>query len=245
MRDVLIFIPTYNERQNVEAIYQRIKGLGLPADILFLDDHSPDGTGEAIDRLAAQDPSVHVIHRREKGGIGSAHLEGIRRAYEKGHKILVTMDCDFTHQPEDIARFMERADGCDVVVGSRYLDSRSLREWSFFRKLQTYGAHFLTKHLLGIPYDTSGAFRLYRLGRIPKELFEKATAKGYAFFFESLYLLWLNGFSIKEIPIVLPARACGQSKMKLKDAAAGLSRLLGTCFQSRFRRKRYLLARKS
>ncbi len=241
----LVFIPTYNERENLEPIYTRIKRLGLDADVLILDDHSSDGTGEAADRIAAGDPRVAVIHRPGKNGIGSAHREGIRRAYEKGYDILVTMDSDLTHQPEDIPAFVAAAGQSDVVVGSRYLDPRSLREWSFFRRILTAAAHFLTRRLLGLPQDTSGAFRLYRLDRVPPAAFEKATANGYAFFFESLNILALNGFSIKEIPIILPARACGRSKMTLKDAVQGLWRLFATAVRVRVNRKDYLVSRPS
>ncbi len=238
---ILIAVPTYNEKENLEPLCLQILALGLEADLLIVDDHSPDGTGEIADKLASDHPQVRVVHRAGKLGIGGAHLEIIRRAYEGGYERLVTLDCDFTHQPEDIPLFISESKECDVVVGTRFVDPRSLKDWEPFRKMVTYLGHFLTQKLLGIPYDASGAFRLYRLDRIPAMAFERATATGYAFFFQSLYILCANGFRVHEVPILLPARTCGNSKMTIRDAAMGLWRLAATCVDSRTRRSSYLL----
>lgn len=217
-RKLLIFIPTYNEADNVEALYNQIRDLKLDAQILFLDDNSPDGTGEIVDRLAAQSPTVHVIHRSGKQGIGSAHATGIRWAYQRGFQLLVTMDCDFTHSPHRIPEFLACATDADIVVGSRYLQEGSLRTWNLFRKTLTRVGHLLTTTLLRMPYDATGAFRLYRLDRIPAGVFDLVYSRSYSFFFESLYVLWLNGCRIQEIPLELPARTYGHSKMAWKDA---------------------------
>jgi dolichol-phosphate mannosyltransferase len=224
-RRVLIFIPTYNEAENVEALFARIRSLDLPADILFLDDNSPDGTGAIIDRLIVANPNLYVIHRAGKAGIGSAHLAGIQWAYEHGYQTLITMDCDFTHSPERIPDFLEQASEHDVVIGSRYLQPGSLRTWNFTRRTLTRVGHVLTTFLLRMPYDATGAFRLYRLDRIPRQVFDLVCSKSYSFFFESLYILWLNAFSIKEIPLQLPARTYGRSKMAWPDAARSVHRL--------------------
>ncbi len=239
----LIAVPTYNERENLEPLVRRILKLPVEAALLIVDDRSPDGTGEIADRLAAEDPAIQVIHRPGKLGIGGAHLEIIRRAYALGVTYLITMDCDFTHQPEDIPQFIERSEGIDLVIGTRFVDPRSLKDWEPFRKMVTHLGHFLTQRLLGMPYDASGAFRLYRLDRIPAAVFDLVTARGYAFFFQSLYILWLNGFSVREIPILLPVRTCGHSKMTAYDAAKGLWRLAVTCVDSRTRRSGYLLSK--
>ena len=130
----LIFIPTYNEAENVENIYKQIKALNVDADMLFLDDNSPDGTGEIIDRISAADPSVHSIHRKGKLGIGSAHMDGIRWAYARGYKMLITMDCDLTHSPDYLPDFIRHSTDCDIVVGSRYMKKDSIVEWNLFRK---------------------------------------------------------------------------------------------------------------
>lgn len=241
--DTLIFIATYNEKENLALMAERLKNLGLDADLLLLDDNSPDGTGRIADEIAAANPRAHVIHRPGKLGIGSAHLDGIRWAYAHGYKTLVTMDCDFTHQPEDIPRFIEKSADHDVVIGTRFVNPGSLKDWDPLRKVVTHLGHFLTVKLLKMPYDASGAFRLYRLDRIPEACFDLVTARSYSFFFQSLLILSVNGFSIHEIPILLPARTCGHSKMTISDAAGGFSRLAVTYFDMRIRRGRYFMSK--
>lgn len=233
----LIFIPTYNEAENVEVLFNQIKALGLDADILFLDDNSPDGTGEIIDRLVAHNKGVSVLHRSGKLGIGSAHMRGIHWAYEGGYKQLITMDCDFTHTPDRIADFLAHAEQCDIVVGSRYMEKGSLAGWSLWRKALTRFAHFLTVTLLRMPYDATGAFRLYRIDKIPAGTFDLIDSRSYSFFFESLYLLWLNGHSVKEIPLELPARALGHSKMRLRDIFHSTYLLGHLFFRTHFQRQ--------
>ncbi|MBA3405826.1 MAG: glycosyltransferase, partial [Gemmatimonadaceae bacterium] len=205
----LIFVPTYNERDNVENMVRQLAALGLDADLLFMDDNSPDGSGGILDRLAEEPLRLEVIHRTGKLGIGSAHIDGIRWAYDHGYDRLITLDCDFTHTPADVARVMQLCDGNDLVAGSRYLLEDSLPGWNLMRKSLTGLGHLMTKRLLGIQFDATGALRGYDLRRIPRELFDLVKARGYAFFFESMFLLVRNGFSVREFPIVLPARTYG------------------------------------
>ncbi|MBI3501278.1 MAG: glycosyltransferase [Bacteroidetes bacterium] len=214
----LIFIPTYNEVENVGRIFLEIKSFNLGADILFLDDNSPDGTGEVIDKLANAHPNVFVIHRSKKSGIGSAHQEGIAWAYEKKYEVLITMDCDFTHSPSYIFNFIQSSDKAEIVVGSRYMKKHSLASWNLFRKTLTHFGHFLTVTLLDMPYDASGAFRLYNLKNIDQKLFQLIKSPGYSFFFESLFIMNYNKVRIFEIPIELPSRTYGTSKMSWNDA---------------------------
>ncbi|MDP9169620.1 MAG: glycosyltransferase [Acidobacteriota bacterium] len=222
----LVFVPTYNEAENVAALYREIEGLGLGCDFLFLDDNSPDGTGKIIDGLAAANPRVFTIHRPGKRGIGSAHSEGIQWAYSRGYEVLITLDCDFTHSPHSIPDFIAYAGDHHMVIGSRFMSENSLPGWNAFRRTLTYGGHFMTNLLLRMPLDATGAFRLYRLDLIPVEIFKLITSRGYAFFFESLYVLWLNGAIVKEIPISLPARTQGNSKMQIRDAYQSFQLLL-------------------
>ncbi|NQT06416.1 MAG: glycosyltransferase [Candidatus Omnitrophica bacterium] len=242
---LLIFIPTYNEHENVEKIYGEIKSLGISADILFIDDNSPDGTGRIIDELAVHDKGVYAIHRPAKLGIGSAHKEGISFAYNNSYKLLLTMDCDFTHKTEYIREFIKFADDYDIVVGSRYMEERSLEDWNLQRRFLTHFGHFLTKFLLCMPYDATGAYRLYRLDRIRPEIFKIIHSSSYSFFFESLYVLFLNGLKIKEIPIMLPRRCYGHSKMKLKDVFTSVFKLWNLCVRSLLYRRSYILKEKT
>lgn len=230
----LIFIPTYNEAENVERIFQQIQKLNLGADILFLDDNSPDGTGKIIDGIVAGNKNVSVIHRDGKLGIGSAHKVGIQRAYESGYQVLITMDCDFTHSPEYILDFIKNKDKTDIVVGSRYLKRDSLATWNLFRKSLTHLGHFLTVNLLNMPYDASGAFRLYNLKSIDPSVFSLIQSNGYSFFFESLFILNFNRKSIFEIPIELPSRTYGTSKMTWKDAWKSFQFLISLCMRKFF-----------
>jgi dolichol-phosphate mannosyltransferase len=238
----LIFIPTYNEAENVEPLYRRIQALGLDMDYLFLDDNSPDGTGQLIDRLAGENSRVHTIHRPGKLGIGSAHRQGIRWAHQHGYDVLVTLDCDFTHSPELIPLFLECSYEHDVVVGSRYLSKNSLVGWSVLRRFLTKVGHFLTTRLLRMPHDATGAFRVYRLDRIPDGVFDAVYSRSYSFFFESLYVLWLNNYRIKELPISLPARTYGHSKMAWRDAAYSSLLLAYLCAKTLINRKAFLYA---
>lgn len=214
----LILIPTYNELENSQRLCLEILALKLKGtDILFVDDNSPDGTGKLLEKISKKNKKVKVIHRTGKSGIGSAHLVGINWAYKHGYKELVTMDCDFTHSPSDITRMIVASKDFDIIVGSRYLGKKSLVGWNIYRKALTIMGHIVTKMLLGMNYDASGAFRLYRLDRIPRKIFNLVSSKTYSFFLESLYILNLNGMAIGEISIKLPPRTYGHSKMKLKD----------------------------
>jgi dolichol-phosphate mannosyltransferase len=240
--DLLIFIPTYNERENVEQILGQILSLGLPADVLFVDDNSPDGTGKLLDDIAARTKDIFVLHRAGKLGIGSAHAYGINWAYEHGYRLLITMDCDFTHSPEYIRDFLANADSADIVVGSRYMQEQSLSTWNPYRRLLTRLGHSATKLFLRMPFDATGAFRLYRLDRISRYFLDSVHSRGYSFFFESLYVLHLNGYQVAEIPTHLPARVYGHSKMRMSDAIHSLSHLVHTYFTTLLNRERFEIA---
>lgn len=238
--DAVIFLPTYNESGNVEKMAQRIRAQGLRADLVFLDDASPDGTGAILDTLAKGDLNLLIIHRPGKLGIGGAHLDGIRWAYDQGYKTLITMDSDFTHPPEQIRLLLKASESASVVVGSRHLEGSSIEDWGLFRRFLTRLGHILTVTFLKMPYDATGAFRVYRLDQIPREFFGLVTTNGYAFFFLSLYLLHRNSFSIVEIPIILKSRHEGKSKMSLKEIWRGLRVLFLTYRDSMIRPRKFL-----
>jgi dolichol-phosphate mannosyltransferase len=235
----LIFIPTYNERENVELLHSQIHALGLDIDILFIDDNSPDGTGELLEALARKHDNVYVVHRSGKLGVGSAHYSGIQWAYAQRYRRIVTMDCDFAHPPHYIKNIL--AVDSDVVVGSRYKHQESLAGWHLYRKILTRTGHFLTKTLLGMPFDATGGFRSYRLDKIPSHLFRLVNSKGYSFFFESLFIIHSNGFSISEIAIVLPPRTYGHSKMTTAEIRQSLRLLLSIYTNKLFYPGRFFL----
>ncbi len=235
----LVFIPTYNERENVMKLYERIVNLKIPLDILFIDDNSPDGTGAVLDQI--NQPNIYIIHRSGKLGIGSAHRDGIAWAYSHGYEQLITMDSDFLHRPEDIPALIEKAEESDIVVASRFIGKDSLQEWSLWRKFLTTSGHAVTKLLLNIPYDITGAFRLYKIERIPQDLFKKVTSSGYSFFPESLNMLHRNGISIAEIPVKLPKRTYGNSKLKFRDMVQWFLFILQLGIRNIFSKKDILL----
>ncbi len=241
---VLVFIPTYNERENVEILCQGLLDLGRGLDILFIDDHSPDGTGNILDGLAQKHPNLTVIHRSGKLGIGSAHREGIRWAYAQGYQVLITMDSDFTHPPVYVVALLDHAGDHDVVVGSRYVLPGSLEGWKLYRKFLSYLGHFLTVIFLRLKYDATGALRLYRLDRIPQQAFDLTHSMGYSFFYESLFILNFNKFTIKEIPIKLPARIQGHSKMRVQDVWQSFQLLVVIFWHTIVDRKRFKVAGK-
>jgi len=231
----LVLIPTYNEKGNVEDLYFHIKSLKIDLDILFIDDCSPDGTGKILDGLTQDDINLFVIHRKEKLGIGSAHKEGISWAYSKGYSVLITMDSDFSHSPDYIEKFIELSSESDLIVGTRYMKEGGMNSLPLLRRFLSKMAHFMTHFLLRMPYDSTNAFRLYRLDRIEEKLFSQVKSDSYSFFFESLYLIHSNSISISETPIELGIRPSGDSKMSIYDAFTSLRILIRISFQKYFK----------
>ena len=241
MGRLLALVPTYNEAENVEEVVDGILSLALDMDLLFVDDNSPDGTGAILDRLAQQHPRLRVLHRPGKLGIGSAHRDGILWAYQQGYQALVTMDSDLTHRPKDIVRLLEAAGDMDVVVGSRFINADSLQDWVWYRWLLTQAGHILTRVLLGLPQDATNAFRFYRLANIPRGLWDMVESPGYSFFFETLLRLSVNGLRVGEIPIDLPARTYGHSKMRFSDIRHSVLFLFDLGWRLRLRRSLLVL----
>jgi len=239
----LVIIPTYNEKENITQILAHLHALAISLDILFIDDDSPDGSGQLLDQLAAQHPHLRVLHRAKKEGIGSAHQAGLAYARTQGYETVITMDCDLTHSASDIPRFLESPG--DVVVGSRYLQKDSLSGWNWRRKFLTCLAHSLTQRILHLPYDSTGAYRLYRLRNIPASLFSLVQSQTYPFFYESLFILHCNKLKITEIPITLPPRTYGSSKMPITEPFRGLRHLLAVGLRYRLKPEAYRIPKKS
>jgi dolichol-phosphate mannosyltransferase len=238
-RDTLVVVPTYNEVGNVETICSELLALDVALDLLFVDDNSPDGTGKILDGLAKRHDNVRVLHRVGRQGIGTAHRAGIDWAYDRNYRRLVTMDCDGAHPPQYLPDLLAAGSDANVVVGSRFLKSGSLPGWSLFRRCLTRAGHTLTYLLLGMSYDATGAFRLYDLTRIPRGAWDVVRSGGYSFFFESLYIFHVNRYTIAQIPIHLPARTQGHSKMHLGEMWRSLRLLFSIYFASLFNKRRF------
>src|SRR3989440_7184470 len=212
--EILLFTPTYNEAENIRSLIEELLDLGLRADLLVIDDNSPDGTGDIVAGMMQNYPNLKLWKRESKQGIGTAHLTALRYAKSEGYRLFVSLDADYSHKPEDIPRLLELGDTHDIVVGSRFQRESSLREWNLFRRFLTHLGHFLTRTLLRLPYDGTGGLRLYRLDPIPATLFDRIESRDYEFFFESLTLLHMAGVKKCGISDVLPASTHGPSTRK-------------------------------
>ena len=227
MKKILIIIPTLNENRNVTIIFDQIKKFQKKSNILFIDDNSTDGTKEEILHLRNRSKKVFYLFRKNKKGIGSAHKDGIKWAYNKKYRYICTMDCDGAHHPKDISKMLKKIEYCDVVSTNRFLKKNSLVKWSLNRILITKMRYFLVRFLLGTKLDSSGAFRLYDSKKIKLKDILYAKDMHYNYFWESFFFLEKK-YLIKEISVTLPVRSLGKSKMNLNDIIFGLLYLIKT-----------------
>ncbi len=210
----LIIIPTYNEKDNVKKISDIILGKYQATDILFVDDGSPDGTGGIIDGLVSQNSKINVIHRAGKLGLGTAYICGFKWALERDYEYIFEMDCDFSHEPEYIADFLEAIKEADLVLGSRYTVGVSVINWTLYRLLISKFATLYVRIITGMPStDSTGGFKCFRRKVLETIDLDKIKSNGYSFQIEMTYNAWMAGFKVKEIPIIFYERAEGDSKM--------------------------------
>ena len=211
-----ICLPTYNELANLERMVRTLQPLLRDGDrILVIDDASPDGTGEVADRLAAELGFVDVLHRERKEGLGPAYLAGFREALANGAELVLEMDCDFSHDPNDVPRLIAAAEeGADVVLGSRYVRGGGVTDWGLVRRLISRGGSIYTEAFLRMGVkDPTGGFKCFRRTVLETIDLGAITAKGYAFQIETTYRAKRAGFRIAEIPILFSDRELGHSKM--------------------------------
>lgn len=214
MNSLLVTLCTYNERENLSRLLERIRGVVPEADLLIVDDASPDGTGAIADEEAAADPRVHVIHRAGKEGIGSATVAAFEFGLAGDYAFLLNMDADLSHRPEDIPAILDCIDQCDVVIGSRYVTGGTIRGWNVTRHVMSRGVNWLSRTFLGLsPRDTSGSFRCYRVSLLKKIPLENIVSQGYAFEEEILFRCRQAGARFAETPIVFEDRRAGKSKI--------------------------------
>ncbi len=218
----LLIIPTLNERKNITSLFEKIKKIDQKLNILFIDDNSTDGTREEILFLKKKNKSISYIFRPKKLGIGSAHKDGLKFAYKKKYKIILTMDADGTHNPKYIKNLLKYSSEYDLISTNRFEQKNSLIEWPIQRRFLTKVRYHLINILLNISYDSSGAYRCYNAKKIKLRDILNAKNDGYSFFWESLYLLNKKKYRIKEIPIYLPYRKVGNSKMTIRDIIGSL-----------------------
>jgi dolichol-phosphate mannosyltransferase len=216
MPRAVVCLPTYNEVENLEPM---IRALDVVLDtardgVLVVDDSSPDGTGEVADRLAAELPWVSVLHRDRKEGIGPAYVAGFRRALAEGAELVLEMDCDFSHDPRDVARLVEAAVDADLVLGSRYARGGGTENWGLLRRLVSRGGCLYAQVLLGVRVkDLTGGFKCFRRSTLEAIDLDAVSARGYGFQIETTYRVLRAGLRVREVPIRFVDRRVGESKM--------------------------------
>jgi glycosyltransferase involved in cell wall biosynthesis len=215
---IFVIIPTYNERENIGGLVKKVLALPLPAQVVVVDDNSPDGTGALLDALAAAEPRLHVIHRAGKLGLGTAHIAGLRHALERGADYAVTMDADFSHDPAYIPAMLAAARGLDLVIGSRYAAGGRAVNSPFFRRALSRGANLFAKVLLGLKAgDCTAGFRCYSAGVLKALDLGAIFSNGYSFLIEVLSEIQARGFRVGEIPISFIDREFGASKISRSE----------------------------
>ncbi|MFM8567555.1 MAG: polyprenol monophosphomannose synthase [Gemmatimonadota bacterium] len=211
----LVITPTYNERANVPTLVTRVLAQDPRIELLFVDDDSPDGTGDLIAELAAQDPRIHLLRRPGKLGLGTAYRDGFRWALERDFELIFEMDADFSHDPSHLPEFLKAAESADFVLGSRYLDGRvTVVNWPMTRLLLSYGANIYARFVTGLRlWDATGGFKCFHRRVLAAIDLDDVRSNGYAFQIEMSFRAVRKGFRPVEIPIVFTDRTLGESKM--------------------------------
>lgn len=237
---VLVVMPTYDERDNLDRVLDRLRAAVAAVDVLVVDDASPDGTGKLADSRAASDDRVYVLHRAAKEGLGPAYIAGFRWGLERGYDAFVEMDADGSHAPEELPRLLAALDDADVVLGSRWVSGGSVVDWPRRRELLSRGGNAYARLMLGLPVrDATGGFRVYRRGVLESVELADVASAGYCFQVDVLWRAWRMGFRIVEVPIRFVERTAGVSKMSSDVVKEALVRI--TVWGVRSRRGRRTL----
>ena len=231
MSDSIIIIPTYNEKENIEKIIRAIFALPKAFDILVIDDGSPDGTADIVRKMAGGEPSLFLLERPGKLGLGTAYIMGFKWALERDYQYIFEMDADFSHDPKDLPRLYSACadEGYDLAIGSRYVSGVNVVNWPIGRVLMSYFASKYVKFVTGFNiHDTTAGFKCYKRRVLQTIELDKIRFKGYAFQIEMKYTAYKIGFKIKEVPVIFVNRVEGTSKMSggiFSEALFGVIRL--------------------
>jgi dolichol-phosphate mannosyltransferase len=232
---VLVIVPTYNEKENLPLIVGRIRAATPDVHILVADDNSPDGTGQIADELVAADDHVHVMHRMGKEGLGAAYLAGFAWALENNYDVVVEMDADGSHQPEELHRLLSGLENADLVLGSRYVPGGQVRNWPKSREFLSRGGNTYTRIMLGIPLrDATGGYRAFRASALRALQLDQVASQGYCFQVDLAWRASKMGLRVKEVPITFVEREIGASKMSRHIVVEALWRVTQWGTKSRY-----------
>ena len=211
----LVIIPTYNERENIKRIVTAVLAQDESIDVLVVDDGSPDGTGQIVDTMAAENSRIHALHRSGKLGLGTAYVAGFKWALERDYQFILEMDADFSHSPDKLPAFLEAIKTADLVLGSRYQNGHiNVVNWPISRLFLSYSANIYARRVTGLQvFDATGGFKCFRRSVLEAIDLSDVRSNGYAFQIEMTFRAWKKGFRIVEIPIVFVDRTEGSSKM--------------------------------
>ncbi len=224
MNEALIIIPTYNERENLKSLCDQVLTALPSADLLIVDDNSPDGTGQLADQMAAENPRINVLHRSGKLGLGTAYIAGFHYALSKGYQFVFEMDADFSHDPVYLPALLGAAkDGAGVVIGSRRVPGGGTENWGLGRQLISAGGSLYARTILGLDVrDLTSGFKCFRREVLAAIDLDAVRSNGYSFQIEMTYRAVRKGFSVAEVPIIFIDRRAGQSKMSSKIFAEAM-----------------------
>lgn len=231
MKDSLVIIPTYNEKENIEMMIRKVFSLDFPFDLLIVDDNSPDGTQAIVKALMAEFPDrLHLLARQGKQGLGTAYIAGFRWVLERDYAYIFEMDADFSHNPDDLVRLRQACiDGADLAVGSRYVTGVNVVNWPMGRVILSYFASRYVRFITKMPInDATAGFKCYKRKVLETIKLDKIQFVGYAFQIEMKFKSWFYGFKLVEVPIIFTDRTLGHSKMSkgiVKEAALGVIKL--------------------
>lgn len=234
----LVIIPTYDERENVQAMAKAVFCHAPEVHILFVDDNSPDGTGTVLDEIAQEESRVSVMHREKKEGLGRAYIAGFKWALERDYQFICEMDCDFSHDPAALPTLLQAAQaGADLVLGSRYIGGIRIMNWPMSRLLLSTGAALYVRMITGMPVlDPTGGFKCFRRKVLESINLDKVTSNGYSFQIEMTHNAWMSGYTVQEVPITFEERRAGYSKMKTDIATEAMLLVLRLWIRNRLRR---------
>ena len=237
MGENVIIIPTYNERDNLPVLVDRVLALQLPLDLLVVDDNSPDGTGRVADDLAKRHPQIHTLHRAEKDGLGRAYCAGFAWALQKSYEFIFEMDGDSSHDPADIPRLLEAARDADLALGSRYCQGIRVINWPLSRLVLSLVAAKYVQCITGMPFsDPTGGYKCFRRRTLEAIQLDKVRSNGYSFQIELTHKVWRQGLRIVEVPIIFTDRYQGASKMSGHIVREALLMVWRLWFQNGLRR---------